>query len=352
MAKKKLTKGGTAVVRTSFDLDSLKKSLEGMLTSGGRSLRSAYETYSTGFIPLDLTLGTGGWLQGKIYEIYGEEHTGKTYLCMASCAEQGRRYKQKCLWADIEDLAFDERWYDKLGGKLSYLDIFRPDPSKMAGEEAMESFLDLIGTGEYKIAVLDSLQGPLFLPKRLLEKKLWDTKQPGIRAVVNNEFFEKAALLCTQTKTTLLVTNHLSVKIGVVFGNPETTAGGKTLKYLADGRLRISKTSKESVIKGTIIKQKRAPVRGHQFDIVTSFDSPYDNSSELITLCIKEGVVDQVKSKLYFGKHVWESKSSCVEGVKASSSLYDSLKKSLLEVRVKGFEEMDYEDIEDFEELE
>lgn len=338
-------------MRASSDLQSLKKSLQGMLTSGSGVLRSKYETYSTGFLELDLELGTGGYLRGKIYEIFGEEHTGKTYLCMAACVEQGSRYKEKCLWADIEDLAFDERWYSKLGGNLNALDIFRPDPSLMAGEEAMEAFLDLINTGEYRIAVLDSLQGPLFLPRRLLDKKLSDTKQPGIRAVVNNEFFEKAALLCTYTKTTLLVTNHLSVKIGMMFGNPETTAGGKTLKYLADGRLRISKTAKESIIGGTIVKQKRAPVRGHKFSIVTSFDSPFNNTSRLVTECIKQGVLEQIKSVIIFEGKEWASKQLCIDDLDKSPKLYDKLKQRLLDFVTQDLDDIDYEE-EDLEELE
>lgn len=368
MAKKVKTKqGGGSLFKASSNLLALQKELKGQLFTNVGSddfLKKIYSTRSTGFVELDMELKTGGWLDNKVNEIFGPPHMGKTFLCMMSCIWENTFNNGLCLWGDIEDEAFDAKWYKKLGGKLNLLHLFRPDVSEKSGEESMESFLALLGTGEYKIAVVDSLQGQLFLPQRILDKKIYDTSQPAVRATVNNEFVEKAAVICSKTKTTLLITNHVSTKIGVTFGNPETRPGGKALKYLADCALRIGTPDHTTGgITGTIVKQKRANVEGNRFKLSTSFDNGVNNHEVLVTSCIKHDVIETVKGRLvYYDKDTEEeisfkTKKAFAEELLRDKQLFLNLKKSLIQYYTpeegedtNSPEEEDYEE-DDLEEL-
>jgi len=259
-----------------------------------------YDVYSTGILPIDMKLKIGGYLKGRLVEIYGEEHTGKTLMTILAIIEEQRKNKDSlCLFCDAEG-SFDTNWFKTLGGDLSRLDIFNPyevakvNDIELCGEWTYDRIIELIGTGKYSIAVLDSLMGPALLSKVLLEKDMEEKERLGIRARLNNGFVDRVSLVTINTGTTLIITNHLMQKL-IAFGNPDTTPGGKRLKFVAEQRLRIGlpkdKTAVGHTLRGGIIKNKRGASAGLQFEIYLSYEEGIDNYLELVKMMIKENMI-------------------------------------------------------------
>ncbi len=222
---------------------------------------------STGCLPLDLALGVGGLPRGRIIEIYGPEASGKTTVCLSTIA-QAQKHGGIAAFIDAEH-ALDPLWAEKIGVKLDDLLISQPD----TGEQALEITESLIRSGAVDILVVDSVAA--LVPRAEIEGEMGDSVM-GLQARLMSQALRKLTGVVSKSKTVLIFTNQLRQKIGVMFGNPETTTGGLALKFYASVRMDVRKieTIKDGdTVVGSrhrvkIVKNKLAtPFRLAEFDL-------------------------------------------------------------------------------------
>jgi len=223
---------------------------------------------STGCLPLDLALGAGGLPRGRIIEIYGPEASGKTTVCLSTIA-QAQKHGGIAAFIDAEH-ALDPLWAEKLGVKLDELLISQPD----TGEQALEITESLVRSGGIDVLVIDSVAA--LVPRAEIEGEMGDSVM-GLQARLMSQALRKLTAVISKSKTVVIFTNQLRQKIGVMFGNPETTTGGMALKFYASVRMDIRKieTLKEgdkvvgSRHRVKIVKNKiSAPFRIAEFDVM------------------------------------------------------------------------------------
>ena len=259
---------------------------------------------STGILPLDIALVRGGYRRGRLVEIFGKEHTGKTLTTMLALIWDQKINKRKSLFVDAEG-SFNVAWFEQMGGNLDLLDVYDPyQGTEIYGEIVYDNVIKLIETGEYAFTVLDSLMGSALLSNEILDKTIDSTKRMGIDAKLNKQFFRRAFIVTSQTSTTLLITNHVVDNIGVMFGSKETTPGGSDLKFRAEQRLRISSPKEKnefghrSEIK--IIKNKRGASAGKKIDFMFNYNYGVDNFEEMAKLMVKKGLIPKKDKKSYY----------------------------------------------------
>lgn len=248
----------------------------------------------TGSIGLDLALGIGGLPKGRIIEIYGPEASGKTSLCLETIKMAQRNPDSFCAIVDAEH-ALDTRYASKIGVDLNRLQISQPD----YGEQALEIAEKLIESGDFDVVVVDSVAA--LTPKSEIDGEMGDANM-GKQARMMSQAMRKLVAITNKSNTVLIFTNQLRDKIGVMFGNPETTTGGNALKFYASVRIDIrrSTTSANSIMEGErkignlvkvkVIKNKVAPpFRECEFDI--RYNEGFDEFGELIDLAAEAGVI-------------------------------------------------------------
>ncbi len=222
---------------------------------------------STGCLPLDLALGAGGLPRGRIIEIYGPEASGKTTVCLSTIA-QAQKHGGVAAFIDAEH-ALDPIWAEKLGVKLDELLISQPD----TGEQALEITESLVRSGGIDVLVIDSVAA--LVPRAEIEGDMGDSSM-GLQARLMSQALRKLTGVISKSKTVVIFTNQLRQKIGVMFGNPETTTGGLALKFYASVRMDIRKIETlkdgDKVIgsrhRVKIVKNKIAsPFRLAEFDV-------------------------------------------------------------------------------------
>lgn len=223
---------------------------------------------STGCLPLDLALGVGGVPRGRIIEIYGPEASGKTTICLSIIA-QAQKHGGVAAFIDAEH-ALDPLWAEKLGVKLDDLLISQPD----TGEQALEIAESLIRSGGVDVLVIDSVAA--LVPRAEIEGEMGDSMM-GLQARLMSQALRKLTGVISKSKTVCIFTNQLRQKIGVMFGNPETTTGGLALKFYATMRMDVRKieTLKDgdraigSRHRVKVVKNKvSAPFRIAEFDVM------------------------------------------------------------------------------------
>ncbi len=223
---------------------------------------------STGCLPLDIALGAGGLPRGRIIEIYGPEASGKTTVCLSTIA-QAQKHGGIAAFIDAEH-ALDPLWAEKLGVKLDELLISQPD----TGEQALEITESLVRSGGIDVLVIDSVAA--LVPRAEIEGEMGDSVM-GLQARLMSQALRKLTAVISKSKTVVIFTNQLRQKIGVMFGNPETTTGGLALKFYASVRMDIRKieTLKDgdkpvgSRHRVKIVKNKiSAPFRIAEFDVM------------------------------------------------------------------------------------
>jgi recombination protein RecA len=223
---------------------------------------------STGCLPLDLALGVGGVPRGRIIEIYGPEASGKTTVCLSIIA-QAQKHGGVAAFIDAEH-ALDPLWAETIGVKLDELLISQPD----TGEQALEIAESLIRSGGIDVLVIDSVAA--LVPRAEIEGDMGDSMM-GLQARLMSQALRKLTAVISKSKTVVIFTNQLRQKIGVMFGNPETTTGGLALKFYASVRMDIRKI--ESLKEGDkvvgsrhrakIVKNKvSSPFRIAEFDVM------------------------------------------------------------------------------------
>jgi len=263
---------------------------QGSIMKLGEGMKVAVETIPTGSLSLDLALG-GGIPKGRIVEIYGPESSGKTTLALHAVAEV---QKQGGLAAFIDaEHAVDPEYAAKIGVNLDDLLISQPD----TGEQALEICETLVRSSAVDIVVVDSVAA--LVPRAEIEGDMGDSHM-GLQARLMSQALRKLTGVIAKSKTTVIFINQLRMKIGVMFGNPETTSGGNALKYYASVRLDIRRTEAlkdgDNVIgnhvKVKVVKNKiAAPFKIAEFDIM--YNEGISTAGDLIDLAVKDGLINK-----------------------------------------------------------
>jgi recombination protein RecA len=262
-----------------------------IMRMGARVGDEHIEVIPSGSLGLDLALGIGGLPRGRIIEIYGPESSGKTTLALHAIAE-AQKLGGTCAFIDAEH-ALDPLYARKLGVDVDNLLISQPD----AGEQALEICDTLVRSGAIDVLVIDSVAA--LVPRAELEGEMGDSHM-GLHARLMSQALRKITGSVSRSKTMLIFLNQIRMKIGVMFGNPETTTGGNALKFYASLRMEIRRTGsikdREQVVGNStrvkVVKNKLAPpFRQVEFDIM--FGEGISKVGELIDLGVKAGVVEK-----------------------------------------------------------
>ena len=282
----------------------------------------------SGSLGLDIALGVGGYPRGRIIEIYGPESSGKTTLALHAMAEV-QKTGGIAAFIDAEH-AFDRFYAANLGVDVDNLFISQPDN----GEQALQIADQLISSAAVDIIVIDSVAA--LTPKAEIEGEMGDNKV-GLQARLMSQALRKMTSTIAKTNTTCIFINQLREKIGVMFGNPETTTGGNALKFYASVRIDVRKAnaikSGDEVIgnltKVKIVKNKVAPpFRKCEFDIL--YGSGVSKVGEILDLSVKKGIVKKTGSWFSYGQSkLAQGREACIRLLKDNVELCDELEEKI-----------------------
>ncbi|MCO6453076.1 MAG: recombinase RecA [Caldilineales bacterium] len=264
---------------------------EGTIMRLGEASALKVEAIPSGSLALDLALGVGGLPRGRVIEIYGPESSGKTTLCLHGIAE-AQKLGGICAFIDVEH-ALDPSYAEKIGVDVNNLYVSQPD----TGEQALEIAEALVRSGAMDVVVIDSVAA--LVPRAEIEGEMGDS-HVGLQARLMSQALRKLSGAIKQTNTVMIFTNQLRQKIGVMFGNPETTSGGMALKFYASVRLDVRriqslKTGSEAVgnrVRVTVKKNKVAPpFKVAEFDIM--FNEGISRAGEVLDMGVDSDVIEK-----------------------------------------------------------
>ena len=310
-------------------LDKLDKTYgKGTVMKMGDKAIEEVETISSGSLGLDLALGVNGYPKGRIIEIYGPESSGKTTLTLHAIAE-AQKAGGIAAFIDAEH-AFDRNYAEKLGVDNENLIISQPDN----GEQALEIAENLIRSGAIDIVVIDSVAA--LTPKSEIEGEMGDSKM-GLHARLMSQALRKLTGTISKTHCTVFFINQLREKIGVMFGNPETTTGGNALKFYASVRLDIRRSSQikdgDNVIgnrtKVKVVKNKVAPpFKVAEFDIM--YGEGISKTGEILDLAVEFEVIKKAGSWFSYGEtKLGQGRDAVKALIKDNPELADELEEKI-----------------------
>ena len=286
------------------------------------------EPISTGSLGLDLALGIGGFPKGRVIEIYGPESSGKTTLALHTIAEAQKK-GGVCAFVDAEH-ALDPSYAKKLGVNIEELLISQPD----TGEQALEIADTLVRTGAVSVLVIDSVAA--VTPRAELEGDMGDSL-PGLQARLMSQALRKLTGSIARSNTMVIFINQIRMKIGVMFGSPETTTGGNALKFYASVRIDIRRVTqikeKDEVIghetRCKVVKNKVAPpFKQVEFDIM--YGEGISKAGELIDLGVKIGIIDKAGSWYAYGdERLGQGKENARQFLKNNSDIADDIEQKI-----------------------
>src|SRR6184192_1030399 len=296
---------------------------------GGIDSTAALEAISTGSLSLDLALGVGGYPRGRVIEVFGPESSGKTTLALHVIAE-AQKLGGAAAFIDAEH-ALDANYARKLGVDIDNLLVSQPD----SGEQALEIAEVLIRSGAIDILVVDSVAA--LVPKAELDGEMGDSHM-GLQARLMSQALRKLTGIVSKSRTCLIFINQIREKIGVMFGNPETTTGGRALKFYASVRVdirRIATIKEGDVVTGSrtkvkILKNKvAAPFRESEFDIM--YGEGISKEGDLLDLAVNHNLLEKSGSWFsYKGERIGQGRENARQFLKDNK---DTMAKLDAEVR-------------------
>ncbi len=318
---------------------------DGSIMKLGDARKVDVDVIPTGSISLDLALGVGGVPRGRVTEIYGPESSGKTTLCLHLVAEMQKK-GGVCAYVDAEH-ALDPEYGKKIGVNVNDLLISQPDN----GEQALEIVETLVRSGGISLVVIDSVAA--LTPRAEIEGEM-DQQHMGLQARLMSHALRKLTGIISKTNTTVVFINQIRQKIGVVYGNPETTTGGLALKFYASVRIEIRKAAQiqsgEKIIgnrvKVKIVKNKvAAPFRTAEFDIL--YNEGISRTADLVNTGVALGVVEkagswynflpagkQVADTIKLGQGIEGSRQFLKENPKVEKEIANAVKKAAEEKEI------------------
>lgn len=294
----------------------------------GQNTNIDIEAISTGSLGIDIALGIGGMPKGRIVEIYGPESSGKTTLALSVIA-QAQKAGGTCAFIDAEH-ALDPSYAKKIGVDVENLLVSQPD----SGEQALEIADTLVRSGAIDVMVVDSVAA--LVPKAELEGEMGDSHM-GLQARLMSQALRKLTATVARSNTLIIFINQIRMKIGVMFGNPETTTGGNALKFYASVRIDIRRIGaikdKDDVIgsqtRVKIVKNKVAPpFKTVDFDIM--YGEGISKTGELVDLGVKSGIIE--KSGAWFsynGEKIGQGRENAKNFLKQNPQIADEIEKKI-----------------------
>lgn len=293
------------------------------------------ESIPSGSLALDVALGVGGFPRGRIVEIYGPESSGKTSLALSAIAAAQRLGGTGAL-IDAEH-AFDPSYATKLGVDLNTLLISQPD----TGEQALEIVETLIRSNAVDVIVVDSVAA--LVPRAEIEGEMGDA-MVGVQARLMSQALRKLTGAVSKSKTVLIFINQIRMKIGIMFGNPETTPGGNALKFYCSVRLDIRRSEqiKEAEVpignrvRVKVVKNKVAPpFRMAEFDLM--FDSGISKEGDLLDLGVKAGLIDKSGAWFQYGdQKLGQGREAAKAFLRGDAQLAEGIDKKIRSLSAEG----------------
>ncbi len=312
------------------------------------------EAIPTGALSLDIALGIGGVPRGRIIEIYGPESSGKTTLALHVVAE-AQKMGGEAAFIDAEH-ALDPIYAKKLGVNIDDLIVSQPD----TGEQALEITESLVRSGALDVIVVDSVAA--LVPKAEIDGDMGDSHM-GLQARLMSQALRKLAGALNKSKTVLIFINQLREKIGVMFGNPETTTGGRALKFYASVRMDIRKTEnikQDGEVKGNrvrvkVVKNKVAPpFREAEFDIV--YGEGISKEGNVLDMAVNLDIIEKSGSWFsYNGERIGQGRENVKKYLKENPKIMEDVEKKVRDNFAKAFEQSlgeELPEMEDDEEIE
>ena len=296
------------------------------------------EAIPTGALSLDIALGIGGVPRGRIIEVYGPESSGKTTLALHVIAE-AQKMGGEAAFIDAEH-ALDPVYAKKLGVDIDNLIVSQPD----TGEQALEITESLVRSGALDVIVVDSVAA--LVPKAEIDGDMGDSHM-GLQARLMSQALRKLAGALNKTKTVLIFINQLREKIGIMFGNPETTTGGRALKFYASVRMDIRKIEnikQDGEIKGSrarvkVIKNKVAPpFREAEFDIM--YGEGISKTGNILDMAVNLDIIEKAGSWFsYNGEKIGQGRENVKKYLQANPDILEEVEKKVRDNFAKAFEQ-------------
>ncbi len=313
----------------SMAIESIQKQFgKGSIMRFGEAPVVPVEVISTGILPLDMALGVGGVPKGRIVEAFGPEASGKTTICLSLIAEM-QKAGGVAAFIDAEH-ALDPAWAKILGVNLEELLISQPDN----GEQALEIVEALVRSGGVDLIVVDSVAA--LVPRAEIEGEMGDA-QMGLQARLMSQALRKLTAVVSKSKTTIVFTNQLRLKIGIMFGNPETTPGGLAMKFYASLRMdvrKIESLKRNNEVYGArvrvkIVKNKVAPPFKEAEFVITG--AGIDRTEAMIDAAVAAGILTKAGAFIKYGeKMLGQGKEQTKETLAGDPKLADQIMKEVL----------------------